>query len=180
MDLYAYMSIHDLENVAKENNIEVPRLRGYNLCINMKPWLNDEIKNILNDISIECCRTLCESDPFWDVNCDMLLYDDLVKYRIKYYTDDESTVRWDRIHGRKRRILKTYIHNEQKKFLDFVKVWNKYCGRKDVLRVHSRIGGGNWPFYFKEVVDREWFIEKVDDWYDCTYCDIYAKLKEKE
>ena len=55
-------------------------------------------------------------------------------------------------------------------------VWNRYVGREDVLYIHARIGGGNWPYYFREVVDKWWFIEKVDDSFDSTYCDIYARL----
>ena len=31
MDLYAYSQIDKLEKIAKENNIKVPRLRGYRL-----------------------------------------------------------------------------------------------------------------------------------------------------
>lgn len=31
MDLFAYTQIEDLEEIAKENGIECPRLRGYRL-----------------------------------------------------------------------------------------------------------------------------------------------------
>ena len=34
MDLGAYSQIDDLNEIAKENNIEVPRLRGYRLMKN--------------------------------------------------------------------------------------------------------------------------------------------------
>jgi hypothetical protein len=40
-------------------------------------------------------------------------------------------------------------------------------------------GGGNWVYYGKEVVDKPWFLEKVDDAYDDTYCDIYTKIKSQ-
>ena len=48
------------------------------------------------------------------------------------------------------------------------------------MYIHSRIGGKNWSHYYKEVVDKEWFLEKVDDCFDSTYCDIYAKIKENK
>ena len=86
-------------------------------------------------------------------------------------------VRWDRIHGWKRKILKTYIHNEYRRQYKQWEVWNKYVGRDDILYIHARIGGGNWPYYYDKVVDQPWFIEKVDDSFDSTYCDIYAKIE---
>jgi hypothetical protein len=56
-------------------------------------------------------------------------------------------------------------------------LWNKYAGKDDILYIHTRIGGGNWSYYGKEVVSKPWFLERVDDAYDDTYCDIYAKIK---
>lgn len=55
--------------------------------------------------------------------------------------------------------------------------FNKYVGRNDVLCIHARIGGGNWDDYRDEVENEPWFIEKVDDDFDPTYCDIYARIK---
>ena len=36
----------------------------------------------------------------------------------------------------------------------------------------------NWTYYdcHKDVATKPWFIEKVDDNFDCTYCDIYVKI----
>jgi hypothetical protein len=56
-------------------------------------------------------------------------------------------------------------------------LWNKYAGKDDILYIHARIGSENWSYYGKEVVGKPWFLEKVDDAYDSTYCDIYAKIK---
>ena len=56
-------------------------------------------------------------------------------------------------------------------------MWNKYAGKENVLYIHSRIGGGNWDYYGgNELSKQPWFLEKVDDCYDDTYCDIYAKI----
>jgi hypothetical protein len=55
-------------------------------------------------------------------------------------------------------------------------MFNKYIGRDDILYVHARIGSGNWPAYRDEVVNQPWFLEKIDDAFDPTYCDIYAKI----
>ena len=46
-----------------------------------------------------------------------------------------------------------------------------------MLCIHARIGGGNWSYYDgPELSKQPWFIEKVDDAFDSTYCDIYAKI----
>ena len=50
----------------------------------------------------------------------------------------------------------------------------KDCG--DILYAHARIGGCNWEYYAEEVLMKPWFIEKCDDPWDSTYCDIYCKL----
>lgn len=59
-------------------------------------------------------------------------------------------------------------------------VFNKYCGRKDVLYIHARIGGNNWKYYGgPNLEEQPWFIEKVDDAFDSTYCDIYARISDE-
>ena len=61
--------------------------------------------------------------------------------------------------------------------LDQFNTWNKYVGRDDVLYIHARIGGNNWNYYDgPELARQPWFLEKVDDCFDSTYCDIYAKI----
>lgn len=180
MDLGAYVQIQTLDKIAKENGIEVPRLRGYRL---MKNEESSDIKKIdKKEIALACVKELCCSKPFWNPNSDLSAFDDWTKYLCNYFMvkgkDNEYIgVRWDRIHGWKRRVLKTYINNEYMRQRRQLEAWNRYAGRDDVLYIHSRIGGGNWPYYYKEVVDKSWFLEKVDDAYDDTYCDIYAKIK---
>ena len=91
--------------------------------------------------------------------------------------DGKKKVCWDRIHGWKRKVLKTFIHNEQKRVEAQRLLWNKYAGRDDILYIHARIGGGNWSYYHDQVDTKPWFLEKVDDSFDSTYCDIYAKIE---
>lgn len=181
MDLYAYSQIEEIEEIAKKNNIYVPRLRGYRL-------MKDEVPNNFNDegrnLEVDCVIDLCTSEPCWDPKAQISCYSERTRYKQDYYIEtienDDATikrVRWDRIHGRKRRILKTFIHNERKRFERQKAAWDKYAGREDVLYIHARIGGYNWPDYHAEVDTKPWFLEKVDDAYDSTYCDIYAKIE---
>lgn len=181
MDLYAYRQIESLEEIAKRNNIYVPRLRGYRL-------MKDEVPNNFNDegwdVEVECVIALCTSVPCWDMKSWVSCYDDQTDRKRNYYIETIKNgdniikrVRWDRIHGKKRKILKTYIHNERKRFKRQKAAWDKYAGREDVLYIHARIGGDNWPYYHTEVDTKPWFLEKVDDAFDSTYCDIYAKIE---
>ena len=61
-------------------------------------------------------------------------------------------------------------------------VFNRYVGRPDVLMIHARIGGNNWEYYDGDntVAKEPWFLEKVDDCDDNTYCDIYARVKVED
>lgn len=182
MDLGAYAQIETLDKIAKENNIYVPRLRGYRLMKNEEPDTWD-----YGDKEIICVKTLCTSVPFWNPNSYCSEYSSRTDRLKKYYIekiwlgagDDNyiEKVRWDRIHGRKRKVLKTYIHNEKKNVERQRALWNKYAGREDVLYIHARLGGDNWYYYHEDVDKQPWFLEKVDDSYDSTYCDIYAKIK---
>lgn len=180
MDLYAYAQINELEEIVKKNGISVPRLRGYRLMKDEKPDAWD-----YGNTEVECVHDLCTSIPTWNPNSNLSEYSGWTDYLENYYIervpngdgDYTEKVRWDRIHGKKRKILKTYIHNEKKKIDRQRAMWNKYAGRDDVLYIHARIGGGNWPYYHAEVDTKPWFLEKVDDSFDSTYCDIYAKIK---
>ena len=59
-------------------------------------------------------------------------------------------------------------------------MWNKYAGNENVLYIHSRIGGPNWNSYNgNELTKLPWFLDKVDDFFDDTYCDIYAHINKK-
>lgn len=187
MDLGAYMQIDDIDTIAKENRISVPRLRGYRLMKDEEPVNISEIVS-KKDIAISCVKDLCESQPFWNKNAICFESSSWTDYLKDYYLvsgkDEDGhieyvDIRWDRIHGWKRKVLKTYIHNEIVKQTKQWKLWNKYAGREDILYIHARIGGGNWMHYFDQVIYQPWFIEKVDDSFDSTYCDIYARIKSK-
>ena len=143
---------------------------------------------LFRGIDIKCVEELCEAVPFWSNSPRYWESSDYTDYLKKYYLEYKANcltrydrpvrVRWDRIHGWKRKRLKLAIHNYKKHIKAQYDTWNKYCGREDVLYVHARIGGDNWKHYCGDVVGKPWFIEKVDDNYDNTYCDIYARIKK--
>lgn len=188
MDLLAYAQINDLQKIAKENGIEIPRLRGYRLMKDEKPVSQEELHAMLKDAVIEAVKDLCRSEPFWDPASHTSVFstrtDNLQDfYLVKKKDEDERDryvdVRWDRIHGRKRRILKFEIKKKRRAIQKQYNAWNRYAGRENILYIHSRMGGWNWQNYQEksEILSQPWFLDRVDDWWDNTYCDFYAKVK---
>lgn len=188
MDIGAYMNIEDLECIAKENNIDVPRVRGYRLMKNEPPVPYDKILRAKKKMAIEVVERLCEARPVWNPNSAVSSWSDYTDALKKYYLvrhrrelgDFEYVeIRWGRIHGRKRKILKYEIKKMNRVIDAHYEMWNKYAGRDDVLYIHSRMGGGNWESYEDKSVltSQPWFLGRVDDYYDSTYCDFYAKIK---
>lgn len=188
MDLGAYASIGSLEKIAAANGISCPRLRGYRLMKYEEPV---DYKTLRHRVELSVMIALCQSQWGSD-RCYTMSWetDQKCKYHIKnfkwyYKLEDEPgyqepEIRWDRLKGKKKRIFITRVKNEMKGLKQQYEIWNKYVGRDDILYIHSRIGGGNWPDYYTEVVNQPWFIEKVDDGYDSSYCDMYAKIEPFE
>lgn len=186
MDLYAYSQIEneEIEKIVKANGIEIPRLRGYRLMKDENPVSKDSIEENINYAAINVAEWLCRTEPIWNTNdLGRLLSIETDKKCQYYLTKDDpksysySGIRWDRIHGKKRKILKFEIKKAKSKVLNQFNAWNKYVGRDDVLYIHARIGGNNWNYYNgHELARQPWFLEKVDDCFDSTYCDIYAKI----
>ena len=174
MDIGAYTQIENFGKLASDNGIAVPRLRGYRL-------MKDEEKVTWKDLAGEdfeffLTKSLVTSVPFWNANSNCSTYSAETRRLLNYYCPN-GEVCWEKIHGWKRRTLKTLIKREKQKYIKQAEVWNKYAGKENILYIHARIGGGNWPYYYQEVVHQPWFLEKVDDADDSTYCDIYAKLE---
>jgi len=178
MDLGAYSQIPNLSVVASKNNIVVPRLRGYRLMKSQEPAIvtDDFIKTITIDVIKDLVECGWKQGGSWRYRVRVakehkyLISQDPTKPNI--YTD----IRWDRLSGRKRRMIKTEVRNQLNLYKQQYNMFNKYIGRDDILYVHARIGSGNWPAYRDEVVNQPWFLEKIDDAFDPTYCDIYAKI----
>lgn len=186
MDLGAYIQIGELGKVAKENNIYIPRLRGYRLMEKEDPVPQEEISEIIKSCEVDVCEKLCRSLPFWDPNAYCTSYGDKTDCLCNYYLVSDikdghtyfSDIRWDKIHGWKRKILKFEIKKKEKHIQEYFDTWNKYAGKKNVLYIHARLGGMNWSNYDANKLSQEpWFLEKIDDYYDETYCDIYASIK---
>lgn len=186
MDLGAYVQIDELDKIAKDNGIDIPRLRGYRLMKDEEKVAQEEIQEMKRNCKIRAVKTLCESIPFWDPNASVRISNSRTNMIKDYFLvrnrNGYKGIRWDRIHGRKRKILKFEIKKEKRRIQHQYDVWNKYVGREDVLYIHSRMGGNNWKYYEgkTDIMNQPWFLDRVDDCFDSTYCDFYAKIKIPE
>lgn len=183
MNLTAYSQIEDLTPVLQSTGIEIPRLRGLGLMKNEEPVSKPDLDEILHSMEILAIQNLCESFPVWDFYSCCSEFCPATDRRIKKYMildkdGDPIGIRWDRIHGKKRKIAKYAIKQYKKDVIKNIKVFNKYAGRDDILFVHARIGGDNWNYFNGPsiVASHPAFLEKVDDYFDSTYCDIYLKI----
>lgn len=186
MDLLAYMQISNLEKIAKKNNIEIPRLRGYRLMKNEQPISEEEIARLLKESEITVCERLCRSEPFWAAKANYISHNRKTDILCAQYlvTDPENDsnfvdINWEKIKGKKLTVLKAEIEKAKARITDQFDLWNKYAGQEGILYIHARIGGNNWKAYGgQELKKQPWFLEKVDDAFDSTYCDIYAKIND--
>lgn len=194
MDLGAYAQIDDLEQIMKDNGIDIPRLRGLRLMKDEEPVSKEELLDIAKSDGLYGCVCLCQSlPPFnWNSNWSEMSdrTDEICEYYLELGTYDDGeinhldpiSVRWDRVHGKKRKAFKYVIKKAKKRVKEQFDMWNKYAGRDDVLYIHARIGSGNWGYYDcdKIVKGQPWYLEHCEDHFDCTYVDIYAKIKTQE
>lgn len=181
MDLFAYSQINDFSHLLKDNNIEIPRLRGVRLMSQEKP----EHDYIPKDLEYGILQDWVACDFGRDRY--MYTYSSRTSYvaeQLSYlaYEDDEDgkvrKINWKLLRRKEKKYLKLQIKHRVKEYRKQFETFNKYCGRDDVLFIHARIGGDNWAYYDgPELAKQPWFIEKVDDAFDSTYCDIYAKIE---
>ena len=185
MDLYAYCQIKNLDKIAAANGIDIPRLRGYRYMRDEEKVSQEEINEQIKDEQVDECKDILRR-----VAPDIYEYSDRTDRRVKKYIifktvsnpdgfDYEKAVgiRWPIVHGKLRKEMKFAMKKARKKVIAQLEMFNKYVGREDVLYIHSRIGGNNWNYYDGPELEKQpWFLEKIDDYYDDTYCDIYAKI----
>lgn len=176
MDLPAFGQIPMYAKLAEENHIEVPRLRGYRLMAEEEPVpIERALEGIMDQFFY---KDFVTGYPAFAINPKWYEFSKRTnRLADKYLTKDRLGLRWDRLHGKKRKNAKYIIKKQTKKVVEQVNAYNKYAGQKNVLYIHARIGGLNWITYGGYKLEQEpWFLEKVDDAMDQTYCDIYARL----
>ena len=190
MDLGAYAQIEDLGQIMKDNGIDIPRLRGLRLMKDEAPLTKEDLEEAIKDDVLWEVQSLIRGCPKWDWNscvteysskmdalCDYYLWYDVDEYGCHKYVD----IRWDRVHGKKRKACKYVIKKVKKRVKEQFDMWNKYVGQDDILYIHARLGSGNWGGYDcdKIVKGQPWYLDHCEDHFDSTYVDIYVKIKKR-
>ena len=122
MDLTAYMQIEDLSEIARKNNIEVPRLRGYRLMADEEPVTKEDIEELVKQAAIDVCKDLCSTRPIWNEHADWSVYDGYTRYVEKYFMhEDEEGNRYLIIHSGSRNLGLQVAKIYQKKAIDSCK-----------------------------------------------------------
>lgn len=179
MDLGAYAQIDNLGELAEKNGIYIPRLRGYRLMSEEKPLTKEDKEHWINSLYLIKCEYILRRR--W-VRPGVYVheYDYFVNKRVDRIIKDDG-IDWSQVHGKLRKKFKYERKRAEKLCEKQISTFNKYAGRNDILMIHARIGGNNWLYYDgPEIEKQSWFLEKVDDCFDNTYCDIYAKLNMEE
>ncbi len=174
MDLYAYAQIEDLEKLLEMNGIkDIKRLRGLRLMATEKVVSETDIKKEIRSNLKYALEAFFAYEP--EIGC--WCYDDMAELKAKWYLYKDGTPNWKRIHGKLRKAIKFEMKKEAKKVRAEFEMFNKYVGREDVLYIHTRTGGNNWNYYeCYKYLSEPWYLDHVNDCFDSTYCDIYAKI----
>ncbi len=177
MDLGAFCQIDNFIKILDDNGIVIPRMRGIRLMSEEKPITDEEIDREAKTIGLLNCEEACESYfVYHPVSYEISNRTRYLRYKyITYDGNHPMQIKWDKIHGKKRKLFKYLVKNARNRVQMNFRVFNKYCGCKNILCIHARIGGNNWKNYRDGINDQPWFIEKVDDPFDSTYCDIYVR-----
>lgn len=176
MDIGAYIQIEDLQSVAEANGILVDRLRGYRLMKDEKPMTQETLEKWKRDIEMEAVEHATSAYPLCAIqprgySCEYLQRQRMERF-VEELPDGSVRIRWDRIHGRMRKAVKYHRKVQLRAAIEQHRLWNQFAGRDDVLYIHSR-DGRNLCRY----TDEPWYLGGCLDWFDATYCDIYAKLQ---
>ena len=177
MDLGAYAQIENLEKILIRQQIEIPRLRGLRLMKDEEPVTKEQINKMINQEILYIVERLVEQNCLgcwssWkhDTRNDILIRD-----------KDRNVIayRWNKIHGKNRKRIKFEIKKAKKNYNIQYDLWNSFAG-KNVLYVHARLGGFNWDYYDgnNTIKKHKDFLEKCNDAWDSTYCDIYFEIRE--
>ena len=176
MDIGAYIQIGALSALAKLNGINVERLRGYRyMKYENKPRDIDEEMKDLNRYIIE---DLVTGIPAWSINSNVHRWNSESDKKVrKFYDYKNERIKWENIHGKHRKNLKYVLKIKRLEVKEQFDLFNKYLGREDILYIHARLGSRNWSgIYYWDYEKEPWYLDSIDDCFDDSYCDIYAKI----
>lgn len=149
---------------------------GFKPMSNEKPMNLEEVAKRKNEDAVLTLENLLVRYPAWSTRSHWSIYDWRSHLRREHYltkdkNGDYNGIRWDRIHGKHRKLLKYKIKKNNEEIDRKYSVWDKYAGRQDVAYMRIK------TYYLKdEVFSQPWFLEVVCDYFDPTYDYVYIKI----
>lgn len=142
----------DWDEIAERQGIDIPRMRGYRFMAGEEPITDDEVERVIR-------KTI----PRWLTEPGGCVV--RIKGRGKFKTVDKRQVKGE---------YRMRVKSARRQYAAF----NRYVGQPDIVMVHCRAGsrddwiegGGIW------IQKQPWFIERVRDTFDETYCDVYIRI----
>lgn len=139
----------------------------------------EEVIKIIKEQEVMIVEDLLSSYPRWTIQPYYIRSKNKEKYVHKYIHsgEEEMYVRWDRIHGKHRKIAKFECKKREKKVKKAADVFNKYVGRNDVICVYTYLPKrSDKEEWIKLIKSETSFLEISTDYnYPCIY-DIYLKV----
>ena len=194
MDLGAYGLMLDndtvIEKALSKYHIEIPRVRGYRYMKYESLVTEEDIKDIIENAKLHVLEDLISICPRWsplDSGCFYRFGPDTDRLVPKYFTIDKNTgevsgIKWNAIHGKKRKRLKLEIRKTRKRIIDNLSTFNKYVGRDDIIYIHARLNSFTWSEYAEKnnIYAKSWYVDSEQDWFDSSYSDIYVKVDPED
>lgn len=174
MDLGAYVQIGSLSQIAMDNHIVVDRLRGYRLMQNEQPMTEADLHKWIQQATNEGVDHAFAARPYGAIHPRYYVWSSETSEKIKRILND-GQIRWDLIHGKLRKTAKYIIKYKIRMAKEQHALWNKYAGNPRVLYIHSRDAK-----HIDEYKVQPWFLGGCIDWWDETYCDIYAEIQPQK
>lgn len=156
---------------------KIPRARAIEMMSDKEPLLSDSVSELKKQSELDIYKRACISYPLFSPDSNVHEYSNKTDAVQKKFLNKNGELKWNLVHGKRRKRIKFAIKKANKKIDKFRELWNKYASKKDVACVMARIGGENWKE--QDIENGPWFLEKVDDWFDETYCYIFCKMDEE-
>ena len=177
MDLGAYAQIEDLKSYLNDINIIIPRLRGLRLMKNEKTVTAEELSNLIKEAKKGYLINWLKQhdDTCWSSTKAHNTHKAFIYGPIKNGKREIIDYDFSKVHGKDRKHIKYNWKILEREYTTQYNLFNKYAGQ-NVLYVHSRLGGGNRPWYsedWKKIKNHPLYLADCDDAFDKTYCDIY-------
>lgn len=185
MDLYAYSQIEILEDILKEINVEIRRLRGLRLMAKEEVVSKEKIEEIIKSQKVSAVEQWLKQHEWdcWSSSKDNKWHPAFKEKKVIRTCGDEEWTDYEvvdydfsKIHGKDRKELKFKFKKIEREVKAEFNMFNKFVGT-NTLYVHARQGGGNRDWYgMDKIAKHPRWLGDVDDCYDGTYCDIYFDL----